>query len=124
MPSVGGYSVSTWQGNLHRSTRKGAVLESAAGVNGVAVVVGGWTNGIDQIRTIVEVASKSLAEALIEYYLSLSGTTQTCIDQHGTAWPSVTIVTVMCDREPNNWNGKWRVVANWAMIPATEAPRV
>ena len=122
MPTIGGFSVTVWQGWLHPATRKIAVLDTAFGVDGNAVARGGYHNDVHEVRTIVEGASVAAVAQLYNQYRALEGTTVTVVDQFGITWPSVVVIRVTAEIAAVGYNSRFRLTASWRLLPVTTRP--
>jgi hypothetical protein len=123
MAKIQGFTVVVFDGMLQPAAQKIAVLESAPGVDGVAVVKGGWTNAPQEVRTVAEVTSAAGAAALWNQYRTLSGQIITIIDQFGFTWPNVTVMRVGPSRiEAAGYSSIWRLEAQWLLLPDTTRP--
>lgn len=122
MPTIGPYTILVFLDRLRPAVQKIAVIESAPGVDGVAVVKGGWTNPPQKMRTITETTSAANAAALIDKYRALHGQVLTIVDQFGFTWPNVTIMHVTGLPSSAGYSTKWRAEMEWLLLPTTTRP--
>jgi hypothetical protein len=122
MATIGPYTVLVFDGRLRPAVQKIAVLESAPGVDGVAVVRGGWTNPPQKVRTVTETTSASLAYGLLDKYRALHGQVVNITDQFGFSWPNVTVTGVTGVIGSAGYSSKWRVEMEWMLLPVTTRP--
>ncbi len=120
IPMIGNFQVTTFHGLMHPATRKIAVLESDVGTDGVGIVMGGWSPGIIEITTMVDVLNVLAAESLRLQYLALSGTVIEVLDQFAFRWPYTTVMDVRVIYGQTVTGA--RVTAVWRLVPQTERP--
>ncbi len=123
MAKIGSFTVVVFDGMLQPAHQKIAILESAPGVDGVAVVTGGWTNEAQPVRTVTEVTSAANAAILWNQYRALHGQVINVLDQFGITWPNVTVLRVGPSRIASAGYGSiWRLEAQWLLLPDTTKP--
>ncbi len=126
MARIGSYTVTVFDpemGTLQPAMQKTAVLESAAGVDDVGVVAGGWSNRPQAVRTVTQVATSSAAATLWNNYRALSGTVVSVLDQFGFTWPNVTVFRVGPARIADvGYGGLYRLEVQWVLLPQTTRP--
>lgn len=123
MARIGAFTVIVFDGMLQPARQKIAVLESAPGVDGVAVVASGWSNEPQGVRTVAELTSSSAAALLWNQYRALSGQVITVIDQFAVTWPNVTVLRVGPNRVAAvGYSSLWRLEAQWVLLPDTTRP--
>lgn len=111
------------EGTLQPAFQKGAIIESAVGVDDVGVVMGGWTNRPQQVRTVTQTTSAAAAQTLFNNYRALSRQVVSVYDQFGLLWPNVTIMRVGPDRVADaGYGGIWRLEVQWLILPQTTRP--
>jgi hypothetical protein len=122
MATIGAYTVLIFDGRLRPAVQKIAVIESAPGVDGVAVIKGGWTNSTQAVRTVTEASSASAAALLLQQYRAMHGLVVTVVDQFGFTWPNVTVIGVTGVIAAKGVSGVYRVEMQWSLLPDTTRP--
>lgn len=122
MPTIGSFSVLSFGGRLRPAVRKVATLETAPGVDGNAVVVAGWTQAPQEIRTVQQYSSAAVAASALNAYRGLSGTVVNVVDQFAFAWPNVTVLGVTGEISAVGYGGLYRLDAAWLLLPQTTRP--
>lgn len=123
MPSIGGSSVTVFQGRLYAASRRTRLDDGAIAVLGQIVTRGGWKAEPCRIHTSVEVGtSLATARALVDGYRATMGTSlYTVVDSLGESWTNVTILNVTAEISVTHIANTWRVTADWLMLPASVA---
>ena len=122
MATIGAYTVTTFLGRLQPAGQKIAVLSSAPGVDGMAIVKGGWSNRPQAIPTITQVASSAIAATLLQTYRAQHGLVIQVVDQFSITWPNVTVLGVNGVIAAVGYGGLWRLEADWLLLPDTTRP--
>lgn len=122
MPTIGSHSFTSFLDKLRPAIQKVAVLETAPGVDGNAVVTSGWAQVPQTMPAVQTFSSKAAALYAQNAYRLLSGTVVNVVDQFGSAWPNVTILGVTSDLSDLGYGGLWRVQSQWLLLPQTTRP--
>lgn len=119
MPSIHGFEVTVFQGEMPRS-RRGFALVEQPGVDGTGAVFDAWRSGPTQVTTRVLVAAGS-ALGLLDQYRATQGRHGTVVDQFGVSWPLVLVLDVV-PRQSLTVTGEALVTAEWTLLPQSVRP--
>ena len=119
MASIGGRSVTVFQGFMVRAVKSVDVIPGQPGVNGSAIALGGWKAPTTTIRTSTRFNTRALADAEGEVYRGLSGQPVTVVDQFGTTWTNVRVIAVNPIATEDVRGGVLR--ATWQLLPTSVA---
>lgn len=121
MASIGGSSVTVFQGRMYAASRRTRLDDGAVGVDGSLIVRSSWKTEPCKIHTEVEVGtSLATARTLIDAYRGMmSGTGLiTVVDSMGETWSNVTVLSVTAEPHVTIVANTWRVTADWVLLPA------
>lgn len=123
MASIGGSTVTVFQGRLYAASRRTRLDDGAVGVDGSIVARSGWKTEPCKIHTEVEVSGTvSTARTLVDGYRATMGTsTYAVVDSLGETWSNVTILNVTAEIHATITAGVYRVTADWLMLPTSVA---
>ncbi len=120
MASIGGSTVTVFQGRLISAIRRTRMDDGAAGVDGAIVVRSSWKTQPCRIHTEVEVSGTiSTARTLIDAYRAMmTGTSLiTVVDSMGESWTNVAVLGVVAVPSATFTAGVFRVSADWDLLP-------
>jgi hypothetical protein len=119
---IGSESFTTWKGWLYPAQQKIATITGDQGVDGLAVVLGGFAADSAQIQTTATVADLSAAQAKINAYRLLHGQAVAVVDQFGVSFPGVVVLGVRTQPAQTVFGGGFRVTATWTLLVQTDRP--
>jgi hypothetical protein len=116
MPNIGSFTFTQWRINMPRIYRPKIRLPARSGVQGHIIMRGPRRSAIASGTCAVYVASRSVAQSLIDNYYTLSDTAGvvSVTDQHGKTYQNV-IVLAVSHMLSDQIGGTCRVDSTWQL---------
>jgi hypothetical protein len=116
MSSIGGRTVDSFNGFMYPGAQRPRTeIFGKEGVDGDGMHTLAMRGDPVEIPTVRDVASVALAEAEIDAYYAMIGTTITVVDQFGATWTATKVEA--CVAIPTKVLTTYRVLATWTFRP-------